>query len=466
MKFSVLAAAGAAAILTGCAGVQPTPAGRATAPPPPSLPADASASATAKHILLFVGDGMGINTLTAARTFAVGEDGDLTLDTLPESAFVKTYSNDMQVSDSAAAMSAYMTGVKTSNGVLAMSDCGNAARPEATLLELARQRGWSAGVVSTASVTDPLSAAAYAHGCKGARDEDIAAALVPGGAGHNAALAGGLDVVLGGGAQHFSKRADGRDLLAELRANGYAHTADGAALAAYKPAAGQRLVGLFNQEALSFASAREAAREPTLTQMTTRAIDVLSQNGKGFMLVVGNGLIDRALHVSNARRALEETVALDGALKSAIEQMRRIDPGLKNTLVVITSNHDSTLILNGYSIRTGKTTATEPGVLGLVRRYSDGKYYKDLDGAPYTIIGFGNGVNRVQGSRGAAPALTDAVVSAPDYRQEAVVRMAPDATTHGGTDVYLGAIGARAGDFRGTIENTNVNTLIKNAAGW
>jgi hypothetical protein len=64
---------------------------------------------------------MGINTLTAARIYAVGEAGELTIDTLPESAFVKTYSNDAQVTDSAASMSAYMTGVKQNNGVISMS---------------------------------------------------------------------------------------------------------------------------------------------------------------------------------------------------------------------------------------------------------------------------------------------------------------------------------------------------------
>jgi alkaline phosphatase len=132
----------------------------------------------------------------------------------------------------------------------------------------------------------------------------------------------------------------------------------------------------------------------------------------------------------------------------------------------MTATSDSTLILNGYSIRTGKTTASQPGVLGLVRRYTDGNYYKDLDDVPYTIIGYGNGVNRVQGSRAGGSLLSDAIVSEAGYRQEATLRMAPGAATNGGTDVYLGAIGARAAAFRGTLDNTEVNTLIKSAAGW
>jgi alkaline phosphatase len=466
------AIAAIAATLAGCAGTG-TPAGpQVQAPQPPAMPPE---SVSLKHIILLVGDGMGFNTLTAARNYAVGESGDLTIDTLPESAYVKTYSNDMQVTDTAAAMSAYMTGVKTNNGELAITGCAPAGartmapaagaasgqaggiaapRAQATLLELARKRGWAAGVVNAASVTDPLTAAGYAHACQATRSEDIAAALVPGGAGYNEQLVGGLDVVLGGGAPYFHKRADGRDLLAELRAQGYTQVADAAALQALAPAAGQRLAGVFN------------GKQPSLPAMTSAAIDVLAKGGKGFFLVVGNGQIGQAQRASTARRALDETVALDAALKTAIDKMQAIDPGLKRTLIVMTASSDSTLILNGYSIRTGKTTATEPGVLGLVRKYTDGQYYKDLDDVPYTIIGYGNGVNRVKGSRAGGSLLSDAIVTEPAYRQEATVRMAPGTTTNGGTDVYLGAIGARAADFKGTLENTQVHTLIKNAAGW
>ncbi|SFV09497.1 alkaline phosphatase [Pseudoduganella namucuonensis] len=451
---AAMAAALTAGLLAGCAGPGANKGGPAPAAPvPPSM---AGEEQSLRHIILLVGDGMGFNTLTAARTYAVGEDGDLTLDTLPESAYVKTYSRDMQVTDTAAAMSAYMTGVKTNNGQLSIGGCGTAApHTPATLLETARKRGWSAGVVNAASVTDPLTAAGYAHACQAARGDDIAAALVPGGAGYNEQLTGGLDVVLGGGAQHFHKRADGRDLLAELRAQGYTSVADAAALQALRPAAAQRVVGVFG-----------AGKQPTLPQMTASAIDVLAARGAGFLLVVGNGQIGQAQRSSTARRALDETVALDAALKTAIAKMQAIDPGLKRTLIVMTATSDSTLILNGYSIRTGKTTPTQPGVLGLVRKYTNGAYYKDLDDVPYTIIGYGNGTHRVQGSRAGGQVLSDAIVTEAEYRQEATVRMAPGATTNGGTDVYLGAIGARAADFRGTLENTQVHTMIKTAAGW
>lgn len=470
MRMHLVACAALLAVLSGCAHAPPTP------------PA-------ARNIIFFLGDGMGINTLTAARIYAVGEDGELTLDTLPESAFVKTFANDAQVTDSAAAMSAYMTGVKTNFGVISMAPGtlaiapaadanGNkllgrcaAGAPAVTLAELAKQAGRSAGIVSTARITDATPGATYAHVCHRGLETDIAAALVPGGAGYNGALgARGLDVVFGGGAQAFmpgaqgGKRSDGRDLLAELAARGYRQASDTAQLNALDGRSPQPAIGLFARADMSFDRVRDPAREPSLAEMTTKAIDILSHNPKGFFLMVEGALIDHALHMTNARRALEETLAFDNALAAALARMRAIDPGLKNTLIVATADHDHTLLLNGYARRTGKTTASEPGVLGLVRNVSTGAPQLDRDGAPLTIIGFGNGENRVQGSRAGAPALTGAIAGAADYHQEATIRMRKG--THGGTDVFLGAIGAGAPSFRGTIDNTRVFGLIKAAAGW
>jgi alkaline phosphatase len=440
-----------------------------------------------KNIIFFLGDGMGINTLTAARIYAVGEDGSLTLDTLPESAFVKTFSNDAQVTDSAASMSAYMTGKKVNNGVLSMSSdtpsiepaadsSGNktvsrcaGGSPAATLGELAKQRGMAVGVVTTTRVTDATPGAVYAHVCHRGMETDIAAAMVPGGAGYNSALGTGLDVLLGGGTKTFmgtkqgGTRADGRDLLAELRAKGYRTALDSAGLDGIDAASGAPVVGLFAPENLNYDAARDPARDPGLAAMASKAIKVLSHNPKGFFLVVEGGLIDLALHDTNAKRALQEVASFDNTLKATITQMQALDPGLKNTLIVVTADHDHSLLLNGYARRTGKTTPANPGVLGLMRKVSDGSIRLDADGAPFTIIGFGTGERRVQGKRSSAPALTDADVTADDYHQEAVVRTAVGDETHSGTDVYLGAIGARSETFHGTIDNTRVFDLIKSA---
>ncbi|MFL6676099.1 MAG: alkaline phosphatase [Massilia sp.] len=480
MRLTTLAGAAVLAALAGCAAPPPAP-----GPNQSAAVAQSVVTQRARNVIFFLGDGMGINTMTAARIFAAGEDGQLTIDTLPESAFVKTYSNNAQVTDSAASMSAYMTGVKQDNGVISMSGdtrsiapgpglasrCQN-GRPVPTLAEMAKQRGMAVGVVTTTSVTDATPAATYAHVCHRGLETDIAAALVPGGAGYNASLGTGLDLVFGGGAQFFrpaaqgGKRGDGRDLLAELAARGYGVATLPAQMNAFSPAARQPVIGLFGQNMLEFEAVRDPHRQPGLAEMTSKAIDLLSQRPNGFFLMVEGGLIDHALHATLAKRALQETVAYDDALKAAIDKMRQVDPGLAHTLIVATADHDHTLLINGYSPRTGKTTPANPGILGLVRGLPDGKLKLDKDGAPYTILGFGTGEHRVQGSRAAQAGLTDTIASADDYHQEAAIRVAPGSETHGGSDVYLGAIGANAELFRGTIDNTRVFSLIREAAGW
>lgn len=410
MRLSFFAAA--AVLLAGCA-------------TPPASTIAITSPERVKNVIFLVGAGMGINTLTAARIFSVGEEGDLTIDTLPESAFVKTYSNNAQATDGVAAMVAYMTGVKVNNG-----GCGPGSRAP-TLADLARAQGRAVGLVTTSSVVDAAPAAVYAHGC-GARDVEKA----------------GMDVVLGGGAQAVSS--------ARI-------VADTAQLAAQ---ADMPVLGLFAPGAMDFDAERNPARQPSLAQMTDRAIALLARRQNGFLLVVEAGGINRALQGSLAKRALQETVAFDTALKTAIAAMQRIDPGLKNTLIVATADHDHSLLINGYSPRTGKTTATSAGVLGLVRNVGDNQVRLDKDGMPYAILGFGNGEHRVNGSRASAPKLTDAITSADDYRQEATIRMAPGAATGSGNDVYLGAIGAGAETFQGTIDNTRVFGLIKAAVGW
>ncbi|MFZ6673325.1 alkaline phosphatase [Undibacterium sp. Xuan67W] len=445
-----------------------------------------------KNVIFFLGDGMGMTTMTAARIYSVGEDGELTMDTLPETAFVKTFSNDAQVTDSAPSMSAYMTGVKMNNEVLSMSpdtlaidplvdangnklvnNCGTKnGTPATTLLELAKAKGLSTGVVTTTRVTHATPAATYSHICHRDLENDIAAAAVPGGIGYNTGLGTtGLDVLLGGGKQFFTpfkdggKRSDGRDLVAEMKAKNYAYASNSTEFNAIDGTKTDKLFGLFTSSHMSYDLDRDPAKEPSLAEMTTKAMDVLAKNSKGYFLMVEGGRIDHALHETTAKKALQDTVAFDNAIKAAIAKAKIADPDLKNTLIVVTADHDHTLVLNGYAKRTGKTAAGNPGVLGVVKNYVTGVPDKDLDGAPYSIIGFGNGENRTQGSRSTMASLDETVTSANTYHQEAVVRVAVGSETHGGTDVFFGAIGKGSDTFLGTIDNTKVFTLVKTASG-
>lgn len=461
--------------------------GRATtgSTTPPDTVTPPVATVPTKNVIFFLGDGMGITTMTASRIYKVGEDGELTMDKLPETAFVHTYSNDGQVTDSAPSMAAYMTGVKMNNEVISMSPetkatdaagkpyhvnydstcptTGNGIAVE-TLLEQMKAANYGTGVVSTARITHATPAATYAHVCHRDAENTIAAALVPGGSGFNAKLGDGVDVILGGGSSYFMPKEDGgtrndkRNLVAELKTARYSYAANKSEFDKL-PADGSKIAGLFTKSHMAYDLDRDAGKEPSLSEMTAKAIDALAAKKKGFFLMVEGGRIDHALHATNARRALQDTVAFDDAIKTALDRMQALDPGLKNTLVVVTADHDHTLQMNGYAQRTGKTEAGKPGVLGLVKNYVNGVASTDVEGNPYTILGFGNGPNRLA-TRGPIDATALENV---DYLQEAVVPLATE--THGGADVFLGAQGMGAENFAGSLTNNEVFGLIKKAVG-
>lgn len=446
---------------------------------------------TPKNIIFFLGDGMGITTLTAARIYGVGEEGSLTIDTFPETAFVKTFSNDAQVTDSAPSMAAYMTGVKMNNEVVSMSPETKAfdekgasylkgtdsicpstnGKPVTTLLEIAKSKGIATGVVTTTRVTHATPAATYSHICHRDAENTIAAQLVPAATdkGYNDKLLDGVDVVLGGGRQFFQsttvggKRTDGRDLIAEMKAKGYTYVSNQTDLNAFTPTATSKLLGLFNSSHMNYDLVRNGTGEPSLSEMAVKAVKTLQKNPNGMFLMVEGGRIDHALHETTAIKALQDTIAFDDAIKATIAEIKKTDPTLQNTLIVVTADHDHTLVLNGYAARTGKTTVNNPGVLGLLKNYTDGSVAKDADGMPYTIIGFGNGENRTAGDRKDFAALSDNQVFADTYHQEAAIPVGAGSETHGGTDVFLGAMGKNADSFTGVIDNTKVFSLIRSA---
>jgi alkaline phosphatase len=448
----------------------------------------AQAAGEAKNIIFFLGDGMGPATVTASRIYRYGEDGKLNMERLERTARIRTYSNDAQTTDSAPSMSAYMTGVKMNNDVISMSADTKAVPPDSTntvnncarngpngqaaqtVLELAKASGKAVGAVTTTRVTHATPAATYAHICHRDLENDIAAQAVPAGAGYNTALGNGLDVLMGGGRKHFlpnsvsgGYRTDGRDLTAELKSAGYTVALDRAGFDAATAANTTKLVGLFTSSHMSYELDRDAAKEPSLAEMTAKAIDILAKNGNGYFLMVEGGRIDHALHETNAKRAFEDTIAFDEAIRTALAKV-----DLANTLVVVTADHDHTMIINGYGKRTGPTTASNAGILGLVKNVVSGQPEKDAEGRPYTNIGFGNGENRVSGPRAGVAELTEAVTAANNYHQEAAVRMGAGSETHGGGDVMLMATGAGAlaNGIKGTVVNTRVFAWLKSAYGF
>ncbi|HEY1149942.1 MAG TPA: alkaline phosphatase [Pseudoduganella sp.] len=444
-------------------------------------------AADAKNIIFFLGDGMGPATITASRIYKYGEDGSLNMDKLERTARIKTFSNDAQTTDSAPSMAAYMTGVKMNNEVISMSSETVATEPGkdangnlginncaagngkavSTILELAKAKGKAVGSITTTELTHATPAATFSHICNRNAQYAIAAQVVPGGAGYNSALMDGVDVLMGGGRNHFTPfsstntkgRADGRDLLAEMAAKGYTVAATKADMQAAPLT--KKFIGLYSTTShLQYELDRtatpplgEGANQPSLAEMTVKAMDILSQNANGYFLMVEGGRIDHALHATNAKRALVDTIAFDDAIKAALDKARTTDPTLANTLIVVTADHDHTLTINGYSKRGNP-------ILDINRDYKTGQPGKDADGNTYSTLVFGNGPNRPN----VRTNLDSAVVQGNDYLQETGVKLSSE--THGGGDVKLFATGAGAKTFKGTMDNTKVFTLLKNAFGF
>lgn len=437
------------------------------------IAASAGAAPQAKNIIFFLGDGMGPTTITAARIYKGGEDSLLNFERLERTARIKTYSNDFQTTDSAPSMGAYMTGIKINNDVISMKDaraidptedgvdrCGSANGVAApTILELAKARGKAVGAVTTTELTHATPASTFSHACHRDAVYTIAQQIVPGGAGYNAALGDGVDVLMGGGRNHFTPRdagrnpegrPDGRDLMKEFAAQGYAVAATRAEMQSAR--VGRKFVGIYSASSHLDYTLKRRAEQPTLAEMTAKSIELLSKDPDGFFLMVEGGKIDHALHDTNAKNALAETVAFDEAVQTALDRMRALDPGLENTLIVVTADHDHTMVLSGYPKRGNP-------ILDVLRDYATGEPKKDADGKTFTTLMFGNGPNRpdLRADVDSATALGDG------YLQEAGVRTPWE--SHGGGDVKLYAIGAGSAPFKGTIENTQVFHLMKAAAG-
>ena len=438
----------------------------------------------ARNVIVLIGNGLGPSTTTAARIMRYREDGALTMDTMPNLARVRTWSLDAQTTDGAAAVSAMLTGVKVRNDVVAMdaatrsngyapgrdpvrgvasaeNHCpatGNGVASR-TLLELAIAKKKATGLVTTGRLTGGPAAAAYAHVCHREAEYEIARQAVPGGAGFNAALGRGVDVMMGGAgnpwrpfdaAKRPRGRPDARELVGELQVRGYTVVSDLTAMNAAPITPGSRLIGLYDfvDEAggMSYDLDRDPKREPSLAAMTAKAIDILSSDGNGYVLVVEAGRIGQALRAGNARRALVDTIAFDDAVKVALEKA-----DLTRTLVVVTGDHDTTLALIGGGLRGSD-------VLGLHVDPVTGRPDVDAGGIPYTSLAFGTGPNRPDRR---TPLDTPTVLQK-DYVQEAAIKL--PVGSNGGGDVVLRASGIGAGRFRGTVDNTRVLTLIRRAA--
>lgn len=451
------------------------------ASPVPNTTATTGTADRPRNVIVFLGDGMGVSTVTAARIYAgqklglAGEEHSLSFEKFPHVALVKTYNTDMQVPDSAGTMTAIVTGEKTRAGVLSIAanasrgDCAAAlANPLPTLLEQAEQLGMATGLVSTARITHATPAANYAHSADRNWEDDtelgaaglaagcldIARQLVELDAGD------GVDVIFGGGRANFypkgwvdpeynkalGRRSDGSNLVEQWLAaapnRAYAWNTQG--FTKLDPDAKQ-VMGLFEPSHMQWEAnrAKDAAGEPSLAALTQVAIERLAKGSdRGYYLVVEAGRIDHGHHAGSAYLALEDTLAFDAAIKQALSQV-----DLQDTLILVTADHSHTLTISGYPQRGNP-------ILGKVR-LPGGDLLPDANGQPYTTLGYANG----PGYEASLTDLTEVDTTAADYQQRATVPLGSE--THAGEDVAAYAIGAGAEQLHGVIEQNLLYQLLE-----
>lgn len=455
----------------------------------------------ARNVILFVGDGMGISTITAARILQgqmQGRDGErnqLAFERLPYLALSKTYSANQQTPDSAPTMTAIVAGVKTNDGMFGVDAGVKRGEPNAavlkahqvmSLLELAEQRGLATGIVSTARITHATPGATFAHTSErdwerdtqlpvGASVQDIAAQLVDNyGAGK---VGDGVEVVLGGGRREFlpvsikdpedsqltGLRGDDRHLVNEFVQRFNAQFVwNQADFDAFDPASGKRLLGLFAPSHMAYEQDRlkDSGGEPSLAQMTAKAIQILQQKKyrHGYFLMVEAGRIDHGHHAGNAYRALTETIALSDAVETA---MHMTNPN--ETLMIVTADHSHVFTIAGYAKRGNP-------ILGKVINPDQSTYALAEDGMPYTTLSYANGkgyhvkvagddVTKLPAVSGRPQNMTLVDTTDPDFHQQALVPL--PAETHAGEDVAIFAGGPGAYLFHGVREQNYIFQVMK-----
>ena len=446
-------------------------------------------TARAKNVILFVGDGMGVSTVTASRIFdgqSLGQSGEehvLSFEQFPHVALVKTYNTNQQVPDSAGTATALLTGTKTRAGVVGIGpaaerrNCSQSLTHELqTIAELAEQRGLATGIVTTARLPHATPAAAYAHvperdwesdryvsdadwaqGCR-----DIAYQLA------HFAVGDGLEVVFGGGRREFvNQSVGGERRRADDLIDSWVNSASGRQfITSLEEIRSERtptqVLGLFADSHMTYmAERRFDTDEPLLSEMTAAALDLLSQSSNGFFLLVEGGRIDHGHHEGRAGYALSEVQEFNHAIEVALAKV-----DLAETLILVTADHSHVFTIGGYPTRGNP-------ILGLVHGNDlrgNPNVQPELadDGMPYTTLGYQNGPGAVRHSARPAPATGVHAKQQALYPLRATMIDGSDTydESHGGEDVALYAAGPWAHLVGGVLEQHVVFHIMTYAFGW
>ncbi|XP_053612177.1 membrane-bound alkaline phosphatase-like isoform X1 [Plodia interpunctella] len=432
----------------------------------------------ARNLIMFLGDGMSIPTLAAARALKgqkldrTGEEEELFFESFPGLGLAKTYCVNQQIADSACTATAYLCGVKNNYGTTGVTAAVSRRNCEASLLETNRVEsiaewalaaGKDVGIVTTTRITHASPSGAYAKVANRnwendaeilldsqdpERCADIAQQLINSDPGKR------FKVILGGGRREFLPnttfddeggqgfRTDGQNLIEQWQqdksdrdlSHDYVWNRD--QLMNHFDSPPEYLLGLFENSHMQYHLEANATTEPTLEEMTEIAIKMLSRNEKGFFLFVEGGRIDHAHHDNYVHIALDETLQFEKAVEKAAGILPEDD-----TLIVVTADHAHVMAYNGY-------TARGSPIYGL----SD---EKDTDGMPYMTISYTNG----PGARTQVNGIRDDIRQDGNFgenRWRAHVEFPLEDETHGGDDVAVFARGPHYRLFAGLYEQSQI----------
>lgn len=460
--------------------------------------AEAAPAATVKNVIYLLGDGMGRTHVTAARERYYGPDGNLNMERLPVVGQVRTYAVEKKsgqpgdpdfipnlVTDSASAATAWASGVKTYNAALGVDAKGEVVP---TVMELAKDQGYRTGNVSTAEITDATPAGQMSHalarGCQGpvysaaaCQDLAITGTALPTREVRVTPIAdqiarnGTADVILGGGLSRFDA-ADERALLRQgYDVLGSPADQQVATRADLRRANDRKVFGLFNKGNLTVEKFKRQnptapqAAEPTLSEMTRKAIDLLStsRRNKGFYLQVEGALIDKRSHANDASQTLEEMKAFDDAVAAAVDFARRDG----HTLVIVTADHECA----GFNIIekgtfTNAEAATPPGNVdsgNTANNSTPTRGSTSKDGTRSTGPVNGSGSTDAKNFAPATFRIPSDPTAVGDGSPDASLWLSYLSGNHTGADVPLYAYGPRSARLGDSIENTELFDVVGDA---
>ncbi len=317
------------------------------------LAATVAAGEKPKNIIVMIADGTGSQQYTFGRWW---KGAPLNVEKYAVGS-IRTHIADSVVADSAPAATSFATGVRSSDKVIGVGPTnkgllpgesmyeGVAYHPLATVLEGARLLGKATGVVATSRIAHATPAAFYAHAHNRADEQDIT----------EMGVYANMDVVFGGGQDRLlpkernGSREDGENLVSVLKERGYSYVATADEM---RGVASGKVWGMFANAAMKPEIDREALApsEPDLAAMTAKALELLSQNGNGFFLMVEGSQIDWANHANDPAHLISDLMAWDKACDIAVSFAETRD----DTLVLMFSDHDT----GGFTIGNYRTDNT------------------------------------------------------------------------------------------------------------